>query len=74
MKYLCAIFDRKTQTYERVLEVQHVAELQREFADIKKDPTTKYGKHPSDFELYQIGEFNPQSGLIAPITHIQIGG
>lgn len=30
-------------------------------------------KHPEDFQLFQIGEFNKDNGEIKPIPHVSIG-
>lgn len=37
----------------------------RVFSDCVNDPAHMFGKHPEDFGLYKMGEFDPERGLIA---------
>lgn len=39
---------------------------ERMFQDAVKDEKTSFAKHPEDFSLYYLGEFNTQSGEFSP--------
>lgn len=60
-----SIFDNKTKHYDKqVAVVVHVGDAIREIEDLKKDDKTKFGKHPADFELHWIGEFDTKTGCM----------
>lgn len=64
MKPICAAFDKKTGLYDPPFVARHTGEAQREWAVVKKDPKTKFGLHPEDYELYHIANYNEQNGHI----------
>ena len=73
-KVLCAVFDIKTGTYDSPFSVRHTNEALREWELVCKDPSTKYGKHPEDFSLRQIGYLNDESGeLVTGTSHLSQG-
>lgn len=73
---VCAVHDKKTGTYDAVFTTRHNGDAIRSWDVIRKDDKTKYGKHPADFDLYQIATFDDQSGQIEPLqpaTHLASG-
>lgn len=61
---LIAIYDRKTGLFERPFICRHIGEAIRDFEVIKKETNTRYGKHPEDFALIQIGEYDDEMGTV----------
>lgn len=59
-----AIFDKKAIAYRFPHFYHQVGQAIRAFEDAVNDPQTEFAKHPSDFVLCQIGEFDDQSGII----------
>ena len=48
----------------------------RAFSDAVNDPQTVLSRHPGDYVLYQVGEFNDSDGTlktVAPAVHLGIG-
>lgn len=69
---ICAVFDKKTGLYDRPFPVRHVGEAVREWDIVRKNPETKFGKNPEDFDLMHIGTFHETKGtftnLSSPLT------
>ena len=42
----------------------------RSFDDLSNDPNTTVGRHPSDYSLYRIGEYDDSKGSLLPIQPI----
>jgi len=61
-KPVCAVFDRLTALYDTPFVIRHTGEAMRQFADLKKDTTNRFGKNPEDFTLFQLGWFNESTG------------
>lgn len=59
-----ALFDSKAQAYCMPFYAPAVGLAVRNVADAAKDPQCTFGKHPEDFTLYQIGEFDDSLGLL----------
>lgn len=61
MKFnICASFDIKTRTYDLPFMSRSLAEVEREFSDLKKNPETKWGKYPTDYEVRHLGYFDDE--------------
>jgi len=59
-----SIYDDKAQVYSNPFFMPHVGMATRAFADLVIDGQSNISKHPSDFKLYQIGEFDDVSGEV----------
>lgn len=62
MKKLVALYDRATESHAPVMTVNTRAEAIRSFRDAVNDPQTPISSHPTDYELYQIGEYDEEKG------------
>ena len=70
---IVAIRDLKTGVVSAISSCRHVGEVIREFDLLKKDPNTKFGKHPEDYILLKIGTVNDLTGeLVAEIPPEQL--
>lgn len=69
---LIAVHDKKTGLYDNPFTVRHVGEAVREWDIVRKDPQTKFGKNPEDFDLFQIGEYDDELGQLIPQKHIHL--
>lgn len=65
---MCAVFDKKTGLYDNPFTVRHVGEAIREWDVVRKNPETKFGKNPEDFDLMEIGVYDASKGLITSTT------
>lgn len=62
IKKVIAVYDKKTALYDAPFSVRHIGEAIREWETITKDPKTKFGKNPEDFDLFQISEYDDTTG------------
>ena len=73
---LIAVYDKKTGLFDKPFAVRHNGEAIREWDIVTKDGQTKFGKNPEDFDLYQIANYNDETGAITmcqPHVHLASG-
>jgi hypothetical protein len=61
---LCSVKDRAADAYGRPMFVPSVGVAIRSFSDEinRSDPDNQLHNHPDDFDLYEFGEFDDNSG------------
>ncbi|AXL15215.1 nonstructural protein [Microviridae sp.] len=64
MMKLFAVKDVKTEAYANPWCVRTEAVAIRGFAQACEDKETDWHKFPDDFSLYELGDYNPESGII----------
>ncbi|WNK13573.1 MAG: nonstructural protein [Microvirus sp.] len=66
MKVIVALFDSAARVYGTPFFVQHAAQAIRSLKDevLNKDSQSDVNRHPSDFQLYELGHFDDDSGAI----------
>lgn len=64
--YAFAIRDIKIGSYLLPFFQTHKAGAMRHFADLAKEPQCPVAKHPEDFQLFEIGVYDPQTALLTP--------
>jgi len=57
-----AVYDSKSQLYGQPFFVRTIQEALRSWSDICNDPETTFYKHPGDYTLFHLGEFNEETG------------
>lgn len=57
-----SVFDEKAQVYSTPVFLPHKGLAVREFSDVVKDKNSALAKHPSDYKLCLLGEFDNVSG------------
>ncbi len=64
---LCTVKDRAADAYGRPMFVPSVGVAIRSFSDeVNRDDTeNQLNRHPDDFDLYELGEFDDNTGLFA---------
>lgn len=62
---LCSVKDRAADAYGRPMFVPSVGVAIRSFSDEvnRKDADNQLYNHPDDFDLYEFGEFDDNTGL-----------
>jgi len=58
-----SIYDIKAETYMEPVSARAIGEGIRNFEDALTDNRSSLSKHPDDFILYELGEFNEDTGL-----------
>jgi hypothetical protein len=61
MQY-CSIKDTAVSAFMQPIAVAHTAQAMRSMQDAVNDPQSDFAKHPADYELYHIAEFDDQTG------------
>ncbi len=71
--FIFSIRDSKAAAYLQPFLAQNAAVAVRLIADTAMDQGSLLYKHPSDFELFQIGHFDQNTGAITPEKHLAVG-
>lgn len=62
-----AIFDDKAKAFLPPFFLPERAIAVRTFADCVNNKEHAFGRHPADYSLFQVGDFDTDSGLISPV-------
>lgn len=60
------IYDDKARAYLPPWTLPEVPQAIRTFGDALADPNHDFSKHPEDYTLFQLGEFDSSSGVLVP--------
>jgi hypothetical protein len=63
---LCAVLDHKTKSFGYVQTHQHMVDAERMFQQQFERGDNHIARYPADFSLYQIGEYDSESGTVKP--------
>lgn len=69
---LFSIFDTKSRVFLAPFVARSTVDAQRQIAASFKDPQmreTPVGQNPEDFELYTVGDFDDETGVISPVSN-----
>ncbi len=58
------VYDEKAKAFLPPFFLPQIGMGTRVFSDCVNDPTHQFNKHPADYNLYHIGEFDDNSGKI----------
>ncbi len=58
------VYDSKANAYMQPWFLTQQAMAQRAFSDCVNDPDHNFGRHPEDYTLFNIGEFNDQTAQV----------
>lgn len=58
------VYDSKAEIYNTPFCMNTVGAALRAFADQANDPSTMIGKYPTDYDIFEIGTFDDNSGKI----------
>lgn len=71
--FMYTVRDSKSEAYLPPFLAENAAVAIRLLVDAAEGPNSIMGKHPEDFQVFQIGEFDQQSGEVKGIIHTSIG-
>lgn len=57
-----SIFDIKSKAFDIPLFITHTGQATRSFGDLVNDTRSAVNKHPEDYKLYHIGEWEDSAG------------
>lgn len=58
-----SIYDEKSVAFMQPFFMPQIGQALRAFSDVVKDQSKDISKHAGDYKLYQVGEFDDNSGL-----------
>lgn len=61
---IVAIYDSATEAYMAPSTMQARGQALRAFTDMVNNPQSEVSKHPHDYALFELGQFDDNSGLI----------
>lgn len=62
-----AIRDIKTDSFMLPFFQSHKAGAMRMFSELARDPQAPVAKHPEDFQLFEIGVYDPQTAAMTAL-------
>lgn len=62
--FMYSIRDMKAMNFNSPFVQLNKALAIRVFADISRDPQSTINKHPEDFDLFEVGVFDSETGLV----------
>lgn len=68
-----SIYDVKALNYHAPFFAHTDGSALRSFADLANDANTTIGRHPTDYSLWCVGEFDDYTGFVthfAPLVHV----
>ncbi|QCQ84904.1 nonstructural protein [Blackfly microvirus SF02] len=65
-----SVYDRKALQYHPPFFASTDGAAVRSFSDLANDPETQVGRHPGDYTLYFVGEYDDQKGHMIPMDPI----
>ena len=65
-----SIYDVKVEAYSAPFCCRTFGEAERFVTDILNDPQGQYSKHKEDYQLYCVGSFDQDSGILEPQKEI----
>lgn len=71
--YVFAVFDAKGESFGMPLFFPAKGQAIRAFDDQANDENSQICKHPGDYTLFCIGEYDAQVGLLTPLTKAALG-
>ena len=71
MSKIYAIKDQAIEAFSQPFFVQAQGQAVRMFMDESKNEQSQINRHPADFELWYLGEFDEQTGTITGAENIE---
>lgn len=67
--WMYAVYDRKALCYSTPFCAQNDAVAQRVVIGLMEDPVSLVGRHPADYQLVLVGEYNDDVGEVSRHAH-----
>jgi len=63
-----AIFDKKALCYSAPFFCRNKAEALRSLDDLVNNPETRINRHPADYNLWMLGEWDDVTAVLVPLS------
>lgn len=64
INYIYCVYDEKVKSFGMPFFKPSNPAAIRDFTDLAHDSNTTIGRHPEDYTLYQLGEYNDTEGTL----------
>lgn len=64
-----SIFDDAVKKFNQPFFARTASEMYRIMDDVLRDPNSQLARHPKDFFIYKVGEFDLETGLFDAPDH-----
>lgn len=73
IRFVCSVVDQKIETFGLPIFVPHTGAAVRSFTDEvrRQGDDNQLNKHPEDFDLFLLGEFDDQTGELRSLPDPQ---
>lgn len=68
-----AVCDLKADIFNSPFFFPAIGQAVRAFADLANDNQSSVSRHPEDYKLFHIGEYDDQTGILTSITPAPLG-
>lgn len=68
------VFDNAVLAYNVPFYARHIGEAVRSFKDLAHDPQSNVARHPTDFSLFALGEYDDATGLFSCSQPVRVIG
>lgn len=68
MLKIFAVYDSKIKEFDKPFHCKTKGEALRSWQEVANDKNSIIGKWPQDFALFELGEYNPQTGALTNHT------
>lgn len=68
-----SIYDTKMESYGTPFFMPKRGAAMRAFGDLAKDPKSTIHQHPTDYDLYELAEYDDESGEIVACKPVNLG-
>lgn len=65
-------FDSKLEVWTTPMFFLHTGQAERTWIELCSDPASMLAKHPVDYTLFQIGEFDDATGSLSALQPVQV--
>ena len=68
--HACSVYDVKVEAYQAPFYARTLGEAERFWTDLRLDQNSPYFKHPEDYQLYRVGEFDELTGILSGVQEV----
>lgn len=71
-KVLCTVLDVKAEVFNPPVVFESANDAKRAFFDACSDTNTMLGRHPEDFKMFMVGEFDVCTGVLGLVDRVAV--
>ena len=68
-----SVYDKKAEYFLQPMFARNAAQMLRDLSDVVSNRDSLLGKHPEDYAVYQLAQFDEISGAIFECNRVKLG-